>query len=100
MEMRPFTPRRGLFCGALLFLGFSQALADNHVTINAWANADYATRREAGGKSRRETYVFAAGRFFGGSRIDRSIDGLPFRKIAEFLAPELARRNYVPTQRI
>jgi hypothetical protein len=100
MELRPFTPRRGLYCGVLLLLGFSQVLADNHVTVNAWANADYAKRRETSGNPRQETYVFAAGRFFGGGRVDRSIDGLPFRKVAEFLAPELARRNYLPTPRV
>lgn len=100
MEMPPFTPQRGLFCGALLFLGFSQALADNHVTVNAWANADYVRRKEASGTPRHETYVFAAGRFFGGGRVDHSIDRLPFRKIAEFLAPELARRNYLPTSQV
>ncbi|HEY4249166.1 MAG TPA: hypothetical protein VGM64_20245 [Lacunisphaera sp.] len=100
MESQPFTPRRGLYRGALLILGFSQALADNHVTVNAWASPEYVSRKDAGGASRQETYVFAAGRFFGGSRVDHSIDRLPFRKIAEFLAPELARRNYVPTPRV
>ena len=76
----------------------SPALADSHVTVNAWANSEYTRQREADGKLRQETYVFAAGRFFQGNTVDRSIDQLPFRKVAEFLAPELARRNYLPTQ--
>lgn len=81
----------------MLFLSVSQAGADNHVTVNAWASPDYVKHREVDGKPRPETYVFAAGRFFQGNTIDHSIDRLPFRKVAEFLAPELARRNYLPT---
>ncbi len=98
MERRAPTPRCGLLHCALLCLSAACGFADNHVTINAWANSDYVKRREADGKPRQETYVFAAGRFYEGSTVDHSIDGLPFRKIAEYLAPELARRNYLPTQ--
>lgn len=97
MDTQPLPLRLGLLVGAMLFLSVSQAGADNHVTVNAWASPDYVKRREVDGKTRPETYVFAAGKFFQGNTIDHSIDRLPFRKVAEFLAPELARRNYLPT---
>lgn len=95
MERQPSPLRLNLLWCAVLFV--SSAFADNQVTVNAWARSDYVKRRESDGKIRQETYVFGAGRYFSGSTVDHSIDGLPFREIAEFLAPELARRNYLPT---
>lgn len=98
MERRLLPHRRGSLYGALLLLNVACCFADNHVTVNAWANSEYVKSREVDGKTRQETYAFAAGRFFRGNTVDHSIDGLSFRKVAEFLAPELARRNYLPTQ--
>lgn len=75
-----------------------RAVADQHVAVSSSANADYTRRKYGDGKSQPETYVFMAGKYFEGITVDRSIDKMPFRRIAEMLAPELARQHYFPTK--
>lgn len=80
--------------------GLAAALwADRHVAVNAVASPGYEQqRRGPDGKIRTETYVFTPGHCFEGATADRSLERMPFRRIAEFLAPELARRNYLPSK--
>jgi len=70
--------------------------ADEHVAVVASAATAYTQRKFDGPKVRTETYVFMEGSFIPGQTVDRSIERMPFRRIAEFLAPELARQQYLP----
>ena len=73
------------------------AFADRHVAVTASANAEYTKRKYAGEKPQAESYVFMEGKYFDGVTVDRSIEKMSFRRIAEFLAPELARQQYFPS---
>lgn len=79
-------------CSALL------CRADPNVIVSASANAAYTAQKYEKDIPRRETYVIAQGNFFEGATADSSIDALPFRRILEVLAPELARRQYLPAK--
>ncbi len=100
----PFTPVHFLRfvapLGALLG-ATAPVLADPRVAVVATAREDYVERKfGAGGTPRTETYVFMQGHYFGGQTVDRSIERMPFRRIAEYLAPELAKQRYEPTTQV
>lgn len=89
---------RSCRCWFAALLGAWPALAsaDEHVAVSASADAAYTQRKFEGNNARAETYVFMAGTFVAGQTVDRSIERMPFRRIAEFLAPELARQQFFP----
>lgn len=68
------------------------------VSVTSIANNVYTTRKFDGPKTRAETYVFMQGDYYEGVTVDHSIEKMPFRKIAEYLAPELARQQFLPTK--
>jgi hypothetical protein len=70
--------------------------ADNHVMVVALAEQDYTREKFADGRTKPESYVVMPGNFFGGATIDRTLERMPFRKIATYLAHEFARCNYWP----
>jgi len=70
--------------------------ADEHVAVSASADAAYTQRKFDGVKVRAESYVFMEGTFVAGQTVDRSIERMPFRRVAAFLAPELARQQFFP----
>ena len=88
---------RAWLIGSALTLSPS-LVADEHVAVTASAATAYTQRKFDGAKIRTETYVFMEGSFIPGQTVDRSIERMPFRRIAEFLAPELARQQYLPAQ--
>lgn len=61
----------------------SLALADSTVALTADANPGYTKRKYEGGKPRTETYVLMEGKFAEGTTVDRSLDKMTFRQIAE-----------------
>lgn len=74
-------------------------LADDRVRVNASANPDYTAQKfGSGGKPKTETYVFMEGHYFPGTTVDRSIERMPFRRIAEYLAPHLAKQQFLPAK--
>jgi hypothetical protein len=83
-----------------LLAGLPSAGADDHVAVISTASPEYTQRKFAGGEPRTETYVFLEGRFFEGATVDRSLEKMTFRRIAEYLAPELAKQNYLPARAI
>lgn len=82
----------GLAAASLL----SEAHADKRVVVTSTANSKYIARKFVEGKPVTETYVFMQGHYFEGFTVDQSIDKMPFRRIAEYLAPELAKQQYLP----
>ena len=68
------------------------------VSVVSTATPAYTARKFADGKVLPETYAFMEGKFFSGITVDRSIDRMPFRRIAEALAPELARQQLFPAK--
>ncbi len=93
-------PRRSVLPALLAaLLSFVTPLsADNHVMVVALAEQDYTRAKFDDGKSKAESYVVMPGNFFGGSTVDRTLERMPFRKIAGLLAYELAKREYWPAQ--
>lgn len=89
------------FAGAIAMFGALTAsccLADPRVIVSATASPEYTQRKFSDGKVAPESYVVMQGRFFEGNIVDRSIDRMPFRHIAEVFAPELAKRQYWPAK--
>jgi hypothetical protein len=70
--------------------------ADPNVVVSSFADPDYTWKKYAGEKPRRETYVVMQGRYYESVTVDKSIERMPFRRIMEVFAPELARREYFP----
>src|SRR6187549_1988293 len=89
--------RRTPFLLLLSLLSCGPAFAAKPVAAVGKANNSYLERRLVDGKPRRETYVFMEGNRIKGGTVDRSIERMPFREIAEFLAPKLTTQNYWPT---
>jgi hypothetical protein len=83
-----------------LLLGFLGApcAADPRVIVSAVASPDYTAHKYGGGKERPESYIVMQGHYFPGGIVDPSIEQMPFRKIAEVFAPELAKRQYWPAK--
>ena len=73
-------------------------LADPSVIVSATANTEYTQRKYGGEETTPESYVVMQGHYFDGPIVDRSIERMPFRRIAEIFAPELARRKYWPAK--
>ena len=72
--------------------------ADGHVALRGIADPEYTARKFGPDGARLETYVFLEGRYFPGITADRSISRMPFRRIAEMLARDLARENFLPAK--
>lgn len=87
-----------LIGAAFLLLASCHALrADKHVVVIARADAGYVQARVTEeGQPRPETYVFMQGHHYPGEAVDRTMERMTFREIVGTLAPELARRKYLP----
>ncbi len=93
------SPLRILACAlALLSACTGRLRADGNVIVNSVASAEYTARKYPNGEAKEESYVIMQGHFFEGVSVDGSIDRLPFRRIAEIFAPELAKRKYLPAK--
>ncbi len=79
-----------------LALGGCAELADHGVAVSSSAFSDYSQAKYDGAAPKRETYVFMQGNYFPGVIADGSLQRLPFRRVAEMLAPELAKRAFWP----
>jgi len=68
------------------------------VTVGAAASPEYTQRKFGGGNTTSETYVVKPGQFAASNIADKSLNHTPFRRVAEALASELARRQYWPAK--
>lgn len=73
-------------------------LADDHVAVTSTAVSDYTAQKFSGNQTKAETYVFMEGRFFEGVTVDRSLEKISFRQLAESLAVDLAKQQYFPAK--
>jgi hypothetical protein len=90
-------PRVFGIAAAWLVLGCPDASADANVAVVARARPDYVARRAGpGGEPVPHSYVFMQGNFVESSTINRSLERTSFRRIAEVLAPELAKQRFFP----
>ena len=96
MKRPPLSFRHLLAVLGLLALNLPLA-ADDRVALIATASPGYTQRKFDGDRPRPETYVLLEGKRTEGITADRSIDGMPFRRIVDCLAPELAKQQYFPT---
>ncbi len=76
----------------------TRCLADSKVVVVATADPEYTRQKFSGEKPKRETYVVMQGHYFDGLSVDKSIERMSFRHIAEIFAPELGRREYLPAK--
>jgi hypothetical protein len=90
---------------SVVLLGFAalgpwagDCAADPRVIVSAIANPAYTAHKFGEGRTRPESYVVMQGHYFPGGIVDRSIERMPFRKLAEVFAPELAKRQYWPAK--
>src|ERR1044071_5089593 len=89
--------RAAALLGPLSLMGGSLN-AEKLVTVRSVADSRYAERRSANNPQAVETYVFVKGTFFSGITNDRTLEKMPFMRIAETLAYDLRRQNYYPTR--
>lgn len=75
-------------------------LVNDDVTVTSSAAPEYTRVKFGQAEPRVETYVFMVGRYFEGTTLDRSLDRLTFRKLAESLAQQLALKQYYPAKDI
>jgi hypothetical protein len=75
-----------------------EVVADRGVAVVSWADPAYTQRKFGESPPRTESFVVMQGRRFESPTRDDSLTKLDFRKIAEALAIELARENYVPAK--
>jgi len=96
--MRRLHPLRLL---VLLSIPTLSLLADRHVVVIARADPDYArSRYDAEGTLIPQSYVFMKGNHYPGGTVDRTMERMSFEEIAGQLAPELAKRQYFPSQSV
>ncbi|HWA25013.1 MAG TPA: hypothetical protein VG734_05005 [Lacunisphaera sp.] len=95
MPPAPAQILRALSLAGFLAGAATSVRADARVTVVANADEEYAAAKLANGKAV-ETYVIMQGHYFDGHTVDRSIERMPFRKIAEYLGGQLARQNFLP----
>lgn len=93
---------RRLFLLALagLTAGPGGVARDASVAASATAGSDYVRARDAKGAPQAESYVFAEGKFFGGSTHDGSLNRMTFTEITKTLAASLAKQNYFPAPNV
>ena len=91
------SPQRFIGATLLLLTACPVSRADKHVVVIAHADPEYVqTRIAEDGQHRPETYVFMEGKHYPGLTVDRTMERMTFREIVGTLAPELARRQYLP----
>jgi len=92
--------KSGIFPLAALALLPAAARADHtdFVVVSATASPAYTRQKFVNGIPRPETYVFYEGKYFGGVTRDRSMAHVGIKDIAQVLAPNLAKQNYLPTR--
>lgn len=83
------------FC-LLVLLATHRGAGENLVTVRALADREYVEGRRTADGLRRETYIVMKGRYFGGLTQDRTMEKMPFDRIARMLAHDLKRREYFP----
>lgn len=85
----------GALLGALALAALLPA--DRHVVVVSRADPDYLRDRLGpDGRERTQSYVVLPGRHYPGFTVDRTMERTTIRDIVDLLAPELARRGFVP----
>jgi hypothetical protein len=92
------TPFKSAVALLVLRLSAPVSCADPNVVVSAFANPEYTKEKYEGEKIRAESYVVMQGQYFENTTVDNSIDRMPFRRILDIFAPELARRQYWPAK--
>lgn len=93
--------RRPFLLGlAILMGGATIAAKESSVAASATAGSDYMRGKDGKGQLVPESYVFAEGRFFGGTTHDSSLNRMTFPEITRTLAVSLAKQNYFPALNI
>ncbi len=95
---RPTRSRWAVAASAFLLAAAPRLWADRHVTVTASADPAYMQHKFSGSEPVAESYVFVQGQYYEGVRRDQSIEQMNFRRIAEYLAPGLARASFFPTK--
>lgn len=91
------SPLRLVAASVVLLVACATLRADKHVVVIARASPEYVeTRITKEGQPRPETYVFMQGHHYPGEAVDRTMERMTFREIVGYLAPELARHQYLP----
>jgi len=92
-------PSRWTVVSAACLLALApRAEAEHPATVNATASPAYLQHKFGAAEPLAESYIFMQGRYTEGVTRDRSIERMEFRKIAEYLAPELVRSGFFPTK--
>ena len=97
-KMKPHRPHALAVSIAVLGPLAVGCFADPRVIVSATAAPEYTLHKYGDGKTKPESYVVMQGHYFEGDTMDKSIDRMPFRRITEILAPELAQRQYWPAK--
>ena len=89
------TPFYLLLLSALLFATAAFGDRSNRVAVKAKASPEYIKSQAADSSDKIQTYHVVKGRYFGGNTNDPSMEAVTFLEIAENLAANLRRQNFV-----
>lgn len=88
-----------ILCGLTAYfaatIGLAQMRPREDIVVNARVFNGYTRTKLPDGTFKPEHYAFADGGRWDGSKVDKSIDALPFRQIAETIAMPLRAQNYL-----
>jgi hypothetical protein len=71
--------------------------ATEPVSVSSTASVDYTQQKFAPDSTKRETYLFFQGKFYGGSAKDPDLEQAQFAGITKILAENMVRQNYYPS---
>jgi hypothetical protein len=97
-ESRPVQFLARLGAMMMLAVGGSISAAEDAVVISSTAGPEYVRPLDANGKPQPETYIFAEGKYMGGSTADAGERKVTFTDITQLLAVSLTKQNYFPTK--
>jgi hypothetical protein len=98
--MKKHLPRA--FAGSIAAIGLLSVCygADSRVIVSATAAPEYTLHKYGDAQTKPESYVVMPGHYIEGEIADKSIERIPFQRITEIFAPELALRQYWPVKNI
>lgn len=89
------TPIYLLLLSALLFTAEAFGTKPNRVAVKAKASPEYIKSRAEDPSNKIQTYHVLKGKYFGGNTDDPSMEAVTFLEIAENMAANLRRQNYL-----
>ena len=97
MHTRYSIQKSRILCLLILTAGLVNVLQASRIIIRAEASVDFVDAQSEADPGKLTSYHFVPGKFYGGYARDNSLRQVSFLEIAETIAGELKKQNYVPS---